>query len=328
MDVDAAYQPGVMGAALCIPAGYSFDALRLSTLTLSLLGIIGAYLLMRELRRSRLVAVAVALTFGFNPVYFALSNTFMTDVPFTATFILASLFFLRSLRGDSDFDWLLGMVLAIAATLCRQLGVALPLAFAISLLLRRGVAFRYAMRAVFPPIACIGALFGLQHWLAATGRLPALYGSSTETLLIAVTHLKWFVTHPLINTIQCLLYLGWFLSPLLLFGFVNMWRLSENRKILGHALFGAGAILLAYLVVLCPQHMMPVQDNIGNVVTASGIGPITVRHADDPHDQMPAVPHFGWRSLPSVWWADHFWDLPWARLRSTWAAAVARSDER
>jgi 4-amino-4-deoxy-L-arabinose transferase-like glycosyltransferase len=80
------------GSLFCIPAGFSFNALRLSTLVLSLLGIFGTYFLMRELRQPRWSAVMAALVLGFNPIYYALSNTFMTDVPCTAIAVVAALF--------------------------------------------------------------------------------------------------------------------------------------------------------------------------------------------------------------------------------------------
>ena len=83
------------GALFCLPFGFSFTALRASTLALSLVGILGVYVLARDERLPRWLAVLLALTLGFNPVYFALSNTFMADVPFTTLVVLAVLFFAR-----------------------------------------------------------------------------------------------------------------------------------------------------------------------------------------------------------------------------------------
>ena len=53
------------GSLFCIPAGFSFTALRLSTLTLSLLGILGSYVLIRDLRQPRWLALITALDIGF-----------------------------------------------------------------------------------------------------------------------------------------------------------------------------------------------------------------------------------------------------------------------
>ena len=100
------------GALFCLPTGFSFDALRLSTIVSSLLGVIGTFLIMREIRLSRPIALITALTLAFNPIYFSLSNTFMTDVPFTTLGIITALFLARYLRTLSDIDLLCGAFIA------------------------------------------------------------------------------------------------------------------------------------------------------------------------------------------------------------------------
>src|SRR5262249_31065634 len=127
------------GSLFCLPGGFSFTALRLSTLALSLIGILALYALVRDLRQPRWLAVVAALTLGANPIYYAMSHTFMTDVPFTAITILGALFLARSLRSGSDFDLTVGTVLAVAGALSRQLALAVPLAFGASLILSRGL---------------------------------------------------------------------------------------------------------------------------------------------------------------------------------------------
>ncbi len=72
------------GSLFCIPFGFSFTALRFSTLTLGLIGILGTYFLLREVKSDRYIAFMGAMLLASNPIYVALSNTFMTDVPFTA----------------------------------------------------------------------------------------------------------------------------------------------------------------------------------------------------------------------------------------------------
>jgi len=119
------------GAVFCKAAGFSFNALRLSTLTLAIVGILGVYVLFVANNRGRLLAVIAALTFGFNPIYYELSTTFLTDVPFATSAILSSIFFVRCIRRFGYFDLSVASALAVAATLCRQLGLFLPLAFAV-----------------------------------------------------------------------------------------------------------------------------------------------------------------------------------------------------
>jgi hypothetical protein len=72
------------GALFCLPFGFSFTALRISTLVLGLIGVWMTYATARELSADRPIAFLAAALVAVNPVYFALANTFMTDVPFYA----------------------------------------------------------------------------------------------------------------------------------------------------------------------------------------------------------------------------------------------------
>ena len=72
------------GLLFCLPFGFSFTALRLSTAVLGLVGVLATYGILRELKTSREIAAIAALILACSPIYFVLSLTFMTDVPFTA----------------------------------------------------------------------------------------------------------------------------------------------------------------------------------------------------------------------------------------------------
>ena len=163
------------GALFCLPHGFSFIAVRISTLALSLVGVLGGYVLIRQLDRPRWLALFFALTLCFNPVYFSLSNTFMTDVPFTAWEILACLFFVRYLQRRKFFDLWLATALAIAALLTRQLGLAIPMAFGVAFLFQNGFQKHSWFRASLPAILTAGTLIAFNHWLRASGRAVGDY---------------------------------------------------------------------------------------------------------------------------------------------------------
>jgi hypothetical protein len=266
------------GALFCLPAGFSFSALQLSTLTLSLLGILGCYLLMRDLSQPRWLAVLTALTLGFNPIYYALSNTFMTDVPYTAMTILPAIFFARSLKTGSDLDLLIATTLAVVATLSRQLALSLPFAFAVCLLLRRGFGIRNLWRAALPSVLCVGALFAFQQWLAVSGRLPALYNFKTEMLVNQLIHPKMFLLTIVENSYVALCYMGLFLLPVLIYAVAGIFRTHKEQTI----------AMLAFAIVplvegswvraqLGRSALMPMLPPMGNILIDSGIGPLTLR---------------------------------------------------
>ena len=113
------------GALFCVPFGFSFTALRLSTWVLSLLGLLGLYALLRELgasRRDTLLGVALVC---FYPVYFILSFSFMTDVPFVAMVIWFFAALVRSVERDSARALAAAVLFACLATAIRPVGVFL-----------------------------------------------------------------------------------------------------------------------------------------------------------------------------------------------------------
>ena len=116
------------GAAWSLVLGFSFATLRLSTLALALLAACALYLILRELGARPSVALLGALTLAANPVVLLLSSSFMTDVPFVASTLLALLCYTRAMRrGQIRWAWW-GGAWACLAFLDRQVAIVTPLA--------------------------------------------------------------------------------------------------------------------------------------------------------------------------------------------------------
>ena len=118
------------GALFCLPFGFSFMALRVSTFALGAVGVLSVYLLLRELGATRRIAVVGALSLAVNPVYLELSVTFMTDVPFISLFAASLWLYVRGVRRDSGVTIAAAFAVALAAMLVRQFALALPVAMA------------------------------------------------------------------------------------------------------------------------------------------------------------------------------------------------------
>ena len=282
------------GALFCIPQGFSFTALRFSTLVLSLAGALAMYGLIRQLQRPRLLAVVGALSLVFNPIYFALSNTFMADVPFTTLAILSALFFVRHLQKGADADLLIGTAFALAATLSRQMGLCLPFAFGVTLVLKHGLQRRWLIRAVLPSIVCLVILAAFQHWLKVAGKLPA-NNMRTERLWAVLANPIRIPLNVAYYGWSMLMYLGWFLLPLTL---PAIWS-RRSAETGSPPCFPARGALFFFLVASVGRFffvpsLMPVHNN---VIIPQGIGPATLRDTFDLH-----LPH-----LPA--WPDAFWLL-------------------
>jgi 4-amino-4-deoxy-L-arabinose transferase-like glycosyltransferase len=287
------------GSLFCLPAGFSFSALRLSTLTLSLGGVLATYFLMREMCQSRWLAVLASLTLAFSPVYYALSHTFMSDVPYTAMTVMSLFFFVRNLKTDSDCALLLGALLAVAATLSRQIGVAVPLAFAAAFILKNGVTKRNLARAAMPPVVCMGALLGFQHWLSATGRMPAPYVAQNHLFFHALANPRTVLVL-LKNAYLAALYLGLFLLPVLIFVFGAI-RESHRKQIGRLFTFSAAATMMGAvtLAVLKPNNPL-LTPNVGNILVESGIGPLLLRDAHELQLNVLALPASLWVAVTAA----------------------------
>jgi hypothetical protein len=125
------------GLLLCLPFGFSFTALRVSTWLAALAGLCGLYLLLRELDVPRRDALLGTAALGLYPTFAMLGVTFMTDIPFLSLTILASLAMVRALR-EHRLGWLI--VAAVCAALAggvRVVGVVTPIAMLLSLVLGR-----------------------------------------------------------------------------------------------------------------------------------------------------------------------------------------------
>jgi Dolichyl-phosphate-mannose-protein mannosyltransferase len=116
------------GTLFCLPFGFSFAALRLSTWVLSVLGLVGFYLLMRELGlpdRDKKIAIGVL---ACSPLYAPLSFTFMTDIP-AISFSTWSLFcFIKGMNSGRTRWLLLGSAFSMMMIATRLIGVTIPLA--------------------------------------------------------------------------------------------------------------------------------------------------------------------------------------------------------
>lgn len=281
------------GALFCLPNECSFDALRLSTQVMGLVGAIATYGLLRMLNRSRTLALFAALVLGLNPIYFALANSFMTDVPFVAISLVATVFFVRCLQRDSTVDLAIATAIAIVATLSRQLAIALPAAFAVVALLQRRPGLGNLLRALLPFIVCAGMLALFDRWLGDSGRMPALYHDKSDRL-IANLHNPRLPVLVATNLYVALLYLGWFLAPVLPFSMAAVWRSCRKPLVTFLPAFLALLVVMVagFDLLIGWGRLMPLSKNI---VVESGIGPLLLR--DTYILKLRSVP-----VLPTVFW--------------------------
>jgi len=123
------------GSLFSLPSGFSFVALRLSTVALLIPGLLAFHDLLRR-RTSESVALWTTALLAFNPVFFRLSLSFMTDVPLIASVAIAFWLFERGIRLERASWRVAGMLVAVAAYLVRELAIVAPAALLCAALVR------------------------------------------------------------------------------------------------------------------------------------------------------------------------------------------------
>ena len=201
--------------------GFSFATLHFATVSLSTLGCWAWYLTLRELGVDTRARVLATLVLVFNPVFFALSFSFMTDAPFVSVSNIAAYFFISAARRDRPGRLWIGSAFAIAAFLIRPLGIALPIAALVAMPWRAsGRPWRLwqttAREWIVPPLAAIAAMALL--WIVTTRTM-----GQADWQTMRLENLRWWTSIPLGQ------YAGW------------------NARILAETIFPLAPVLLAAL---------------------------------------------------------------------------------
>ena len=126
------------GALFCVPFGFSFVALRVSTWVAALLALCALHLLLRELGVARRDAFLGTAVLGLNPIFFMLAATFMTDVPFLAAFLWATFALVAAIERRSDRWLAVFVVLSSVAAAVRVVALVTPIAALLTLVLHGG----------------------------------------------------------------------------------------------------------------------------------------------------------------------------------------------
>lgn len=260
----------VWGAIFCLPFGFSFTVLRVSTLVLGLLGVLASYGLLRELTGNFQLALLGASVIALNPVYFSSSNSFNSDVPSFSFAILSLYFIVRGLRLNSNLEVLAGILISFIAILNRQSSIVITASFGLAYLAKKGLKIKNFTVAFLPTITGLLLQAGYSHWLNSVNETPALYGFQIKNLL--ETFSKGLVTVALTyleNAIIILVYLGLFLFPFLIVCLADRFKsLSfRNRRL---DLLVILLFLASGTVLVLQGRQMPF---VGNTLETFGVGP-------------------------------------------------------
>ncbi len=268
------------GAFVCKIFGFSFTVLRIATVLLAVGGTWSCFIFFKKFCNHKIVAYLAALLLLINPLYFSLANSFMTEVHFLVAFIPGLYCFTQYLdanQSSTNKYWWGGMLFSMMATMVRQPGLMLPLAFAVVYLWRHRNAFqiRNLVIAVSPLIATFLLYKLYSYWLLSTQVEMPVYG---EINLLFEALWNWTFAFKLISrNNDFLFYCGWFLLPLSLFICKYYWEITTKLQ-------KAFASFIA--TILCSSfalkfHLFPMGNMIGNL----WLGPKTL-YKEQGHEDL------------------------------------------
>jgi 4-amino-4-deoxy-L-arabinose transferase-like glycosyltransferase len=306
--------------------GWSLDTLRVSVETAGLLGALAlTYLLLRSGVR-RPLAYVCGLTLAYNPLFVALSCSFMTDVTFTSLVALTLLLAAEALR-RSDARWLAAALLAsAAATLVRQHGLVVMAALVLVCILHpQGSAIGRRR------VAVLAAALGVAPWLAWEGVLAAV-GSTPITRHWGLTYYAQVIAENgflpgtagvLFRMVAvCLGYTAFFVSPVLLM--TTSFRALTRRARIALITYASAAGVFELAVLL--GWLLPPVVLHTNVLFDLGLGPLLFKDTYLLHIRRVA-------SLsPAAYGALVLWAMGWVPvlltrlLRAAWRLRSAAAD--
>jgi 4-amino-4-deoxy-L-arabinose transferase-like glycosyltransferase len=250
--------------------GFSFSVLRISTLIMGLAGTLVSYKVFEELLKDRRKALLYSLFIAFNPVFFNLSFTYMTDLTFYTMVVLSSWFYFRSFREEDRYSIYFATVFAVLAVLTRQIGLFVPLsAFFTLLLVRRKILNKKVLVFFLSTLFVAVVMFGYIFWLERTAGKPESFrdvGQFVESGNFILVILQRMVDH----TGRWLAETGLWFLPLIFF---FTWRTWNHFK---KFILSAGILtaLLSIPIVLQTSHFPG-----GNIFYVIGLGPLTLADA-------------------------------------------------
>lgn len=281
----------VVWGAMFSVFGFTFTALRFSTLVLGLGCILATYGLGLVAGLTRTRAFLAGLVVLVQPLIMHSSYSFMTDIPFATFCVLAAFAFGYYLKHGSRWAAALSVAAPVIAVLIRQLGLILPMMY-----LAGAIVAREKRRSTYVLITSAGAttfaaLKSWESWANAHGQLGGMYGRLTGQVLNALTHPSQL--GPLISALpQAAVYIGCMLLPLLI---LTVPRSAPRNVIIGAAL---GVVVSALLLMggFGTLTLLPF-DRIYNLMDL-GMGPITLTDVYDvPQEHLPRAPRAFWAVL-------------------------------
>ncbi len=247
---------------------YSIEKLRILVSILGLIGIIFTYLIAYELKIERKIRLFLIILIGFNPIYLHHSLTFMTDIPFFALASISLYCFIKCLDSFSIYYWIIAIFFAIISILTRQIGMFLPIAFGITILLKEKFGFKNLIIALIPITFSALVYIFYVKWLEISGIKPSFFGTQGGLPSDKIKLIIHLTKNLISNIVFFLLHISLFIIPIVIIYFKKIYTISNKKVIFISVLFS----ILTFLILLF-IYERPIPINKYNLYTFNFIGP-------------------------------------------------------
>ena len=272
--------------------GFSFTVLRVSTLFSSLIGITLLNKLIIGITGNKQVAFILCLCLLFNPIYFNLSNTYMTDVNFITVLIVICYFSFVFFQTGSILSFMLVILFSLILVLIRQFGIIAPLCFVFSCLFLKNKRWLYAVLSVLGFLLVIVIFKYYEGYLKTHLHEGASYKYSGDIHIgdNDFWDYFWFILRARYTSI--LLHVLFYCFPFLV---IFLWKLVKDGKIWLRLFISAGFI--GGVIFLFKGEPFP----MGNIFTNMSLG--TETFFETLYSDHKAA-HSHTYSLTAEWLAD------------------------
>lgn len=261
-EVDSLVTPSLIGQVwyakvITKTFGFSLEILRFTTIILSILLIIAFYLLLTELKVKRELSFFLSLLLFFNPLFFYLSVSFMTDIPALAFVVFALLFFAKYINRQKWGYFILASLYLIYAIIIRQSYLfLLPLSF-IFIYDKNKISKKSLVYYFFSLLL----LFGLYYFLKLKHWWP-----SHDIDLHRFENIKVHFIHIKEQIFSIWQYLGFFFLPISL---AYLFQKEMRYKLLKFSLIISSLAFISWRCFM-QNKLFPY---FGNIISIYGLGP-------------------------------------------------------
>jgi hypothetical protein len=255
--------------------GFSRTALRVSVLTLGVLGSFALTVILLRMSLPIWVAIIGAFCIAANPLYLSQSFTYMSDITFSALLIFSLLGIQVGIDKNKRSFLIIGLIFCAAATLTRQVGLVIAFGLICASLAGKLPGFRRWEIAAYIATIVVIPWLGYELWLASLGGTPLtehqiIHKIFSDPLKYPFPEYVGILARRLLTA---LLYVAFFLSPILLSFFSREMRWSRFKIVF---CLITGAFVLVEIGLISGLLQLP-KLFLRNVIYDFGIGPLLLK---------------------------------------------------